>query len=292
MMADNPLFSVLVANYNNGRYLREAIDSVRQQTYPHWQVVIVDDGSTDDSFKIYQELEGDERFKVVLNDRNMGCTFTKKRCIDEADGELCGFLDADDALLPDALEIMVKIHGEKQHSSVVISRHFDCDAQMNVMGESRLLELKEYESYLEHGDYQPEHFVSFKKEKYNLTQGLNPHNWIGDDQELLMLLEEVGDFVVLNAFTYKYRQQPDSMIHKRSDECIYWNARVFHEACLRRGIDPQIAVNYYLDYLKNVRGEAEWLSEERTTQKIYNTKAYRLGKSLLKSLSIFKRKPK
>lgn len=291
-MTEHPLFSVLIANYNDGRYLSEALDSVRQQTYENWQVVIVDDGSTDTSFEIYKALENDARFKVVLNDENRGCTYTKKCCIDLADGELCGFLDADDALLPDALEIMVKIHEEKQHSSVVITRHYDCDAQMNVVGESRLLELKDGESYLEHADYQPEHFVSFKKEKYNLTQGLNPHNRIGDDQELLMLLEEVGDFVVEDAFTYKYRQQPNSMIHKRSDECIYWNARVFHEACLRRGLDPQIAVNYYLDYLKNVRGEAEWLSEERTTKKIYSTKAYRLGKFLLKPLSIFKSKPK
>lgn len=292
MISEHPLFSVLVANYNNGRYLREALDSVWQQTYNNWQVVVVDDGSTDESHDIYKELTSDPRFKVVLNDKNKGCTFTKKRCIDEAEGELCGFLDADDALMPNALEIMVKTHEEKQHSSVVISRHFDCDAQMNVLGESRLLELQKGESYLEHADYQPEHFVSFKKEKYNLTQGLNPGNQIGDDQELLILLEEVGDFVVLNAITYKYRHQSDSMIHKRSDECIYWNARVFHEACLRRGIDPQIAVNYYLNYLKSARGEAEWLSEERTTQKIYSSKAYRLGKSLLKPLSIFKREPR
>lgn len=290
-MTEQPLFSVLIANYNNGHYLREALDSVRQQTYQNWQVVIVDDGSTDNSFEIYKELESDARFKVVLNDENRGCTFTKKRCIDDADGELCGFLDADDALLPNALEVMVETHKKYDDASVVISQHYDCDEMLKVKGESRLLKLKNGESYLTHADFMPEHFVSFKKSKYNLTQGLNPNNRIGDDQELLLLLEEVGDFVVLDEFTYKYRQQPNSMIHKRSDECIYWNARVFHEACLRRGIDPQIAVNYYLDYLKNVRGEAEWLSEERTMKKIYSSKAYRLGKSLLKPLSIFKRKP-
>ena len=291
-MTDHPLFSVLIANYNNGPYLREALDSVRQQTYQNWQVVIVDDGSTDNSFEIYKELEDDARFKVVLNDKNRGCTFTKKHCLDEAEGELCGFLDADDALLPDALEQMVGIHVGNVNISVVTSRYYCCDANMTVKSESKPIVLAAEESYLTHGDFRPAPFISFKKEKYQKTQGLNENNAIGDDQELLLLLEEVGEYASLDAFTYKYRQQPNSMIHKRSDECIYWNARVYHEACLRRGIDPQIAVNYYLDYLKNVRNEAGWLSEERTTQKIYGSKAYRLGKALLKPLSIFKRKSK
>lgn len=290
-MTEQPLFSVLIANYNNGHYLREALDSVRQQTYQNWQVVIVDDGSTDNSFEIYKELESDASYKVVLNDENRGCTFTKKRCIDDADGELCGYLDADDQLLPKALEKMVEIHVRNDNAAVVTSKFYFCDAQMNITDESKPIIPQQGESYLTHADFRPAPFISFKKKKYDLTQGLNPNNKIGDDQELLLLLEEVGDYLVLDEFTYKYRQQPNSMIHQRSDECIYWNARVFHEACLRRGIDPQIAVNYYLNYLKNVRGEAEWLSEERTMKKIYSSKAYRLGKSLLKPLSIFKRKP-
>ena len=48
-----PLFSILVANYNNGRYLQEAIDSILAQTYDNWEVILVDDKSTDDSPVIY-----------------------------------------------------------------------------------------------------------------------------------------------------------------------------------------------------------------------------------------------
>ena len=289
-MSEHPLFSVLVANYNNGRYLREALDSVRQQTYAQWQVVIVDDGSTDNSFEIYKELEGDVRFKVVLNGENRGCTFTKKRCVDEADGELCGYLDADDQLLPEALEKMVEAHVRNDNAAVVTSKFYYCDANMKIMKESEPIIPKDGESYLTHADFRPAPFISFKKKKYDLTQGLNSNNKIGDDQELLLLLEEVGGYLVLDEFTYKYRQQPDSMIHKRSDECIYWNARVFHEACLRRGIDPKIAVNYYLDYLKIVREEASWVAEAATSKKIHASKAYRLGKLLLSPFSWIKGK--
>lgn len=292
MISEHPLFSILVANYNNGHYLREALDSVQQQTYTNWRVVIVDDGSTDESHDVYKKLASNPRFKVVLNDRNMGCTFTKKRCIDIADGELCGFLDADDQLLPKALEKMVEIHAQNGNAAVVTSKFYYCDVKMNITGESKPIVPLAGESYLTHADFRPAPFISFKKAKYDLTQGLNLNNRIGDDQELLLLLEEVGDYVALDEFTYKYRQQPNSMIHQHSDECAYWNARVFHEACLRRGVDPKTAVDYYLNYLKIVREEASWESEAVTSKKIHASKAYRMGKTILSPFSWLKSKKK
>lgn len=59
MMNDNPLFSVLIANYNNGKYLMEAINSVYAQTYTNWEIILVDDASTDNFKEIYKELEKD-----------------------------------------------------------------------------------------------------------------------------------------------------------------------------------------------------------------------------------------
>ena len=56
-MTNQPLFSVLIANYNNGKYLMDAIESVRRQTYTNWEIILVDDGSTDNSHELYKELE-------------------------------------------------------------------------------------------------------------------------------------------------------------------------------------------------------------------------------------------
>ena len=58
-MKSNPLFSVLIANYNNGKYLHEAIASVYAQTYKNWEIILVDDASTDNSRELYKELEKD-----------------------------------------------------------------------------------------------------------------------------------------------------------------------------------------------------------------------------------------
>ena len=60
-MNEKPLFSVLISNYNNGKYLMEAVDSVRKQTYPNWEIVLVDDCSTDNSKELYEDLSALER---------------------------------------------------------------------------------------------------------------------------------------------------------------------------------------------------------------------------------------
>ena len=70
--------SILIANYNNGRYLMDAIDSIRHQSYHNWEIVIVDDHSTDNSVDIYKKLEGDDRIHIFFNSDNMGCGYTKQ----------------------------------------------------------------------------------------------------------------------------------------------------------------------------------------------------------------------
>lgn len=115
-----PLFSILIANYNNGCYLQEAIDSVLAQTYPNWEIVLVDDKSSDDSFEIYKKYKEDKRFHIYFNEENKGCGYTKRRCAELAQGELCGFLDPDDKLTPDALEVMVNEHGARAECSLVL----------------------------------------------------------------------------------------------------------------------------------------------------------------------------
>ena len=98
MKTNQPLFSVLIANYNNGKYLMKAIESVRQQTYVNWEIVLVDDGSTDNSEELYSELEKDERIRIFRNEKNMGCGYTKRRCAELAKGGISVIKDSDDRM--------------------------------------------------------------------------------------------------------------------------------------------------------------------------------------------------
>jgi glycosyltransferase involved in cell wall biosynthesis len=102
-MQFDTLFSILIANYNNGKYLEDALQSIFKQTYENWEIVIVDDASTDESQKVYEIHKNNPKVKLYFNEQNMGCGYTKKRCIDLAIGEICGFLDPDDILDKEAL---------------------------------------------------------------------------------------------------------------------------------------------------------------------------------------------
>ena len=265
------MFSVLIANYNNGQYLQEAIDSVFAQTYKDWEIVIVDDASTDNSRKIYEKYSNDNRFHIYYNEKNKGCTYTKWRLIEECNGELFGFLDADDTLTPEALECMVKAHRDNPDTAIVSSRHYLCDEKMNIQYESRLLQIPDGESYLTNGNFQPEAFVSFKTSFYKKTQGLNKNNPYGDDQELLLLMEEAGEWIVLDKFLYNYRISDKSVSHGADNYiCLYWNIVVYHQACIRRGLDPE-------KYSYKLFQETIVNSRERAIA----SKPYRIGNAIL-----------
>lgn len=250
---NNPLFSVLIANYNNGLYIEEAINSVISQSYTHWEIIIVDDCSTDNSADIYEKYKEDKRIRVYYNEINKGVTYTKWRLIELAKGELCGFLDPDDTILPETLSVMVKAHLSDEEISIVSSRYYNCDENMNIINESGYLRIPEGQSYLTHMDFQPWPFISFKRGKYQQTKGLNPTNKIGDDQELCLLLEEVGKWHTINNITYKYRHKTNSLSNEHLYKCLYWNLIVYHEACVRRGLDPEsISFHNFLEISKRI----------------------------------------
>ena len=93
--------SVVIPNYNYGRYLREAIDSVLSQTHPPHEVIVVDDGSTDDSGAI---LAGYGDAIITVQQQNQGVGAARNNGAQIATGEFLAFLDADDYWAPEKLE--------------------------------------------------------------------------------------------------------------------------------------------------------------------------------------------
>lgn len=103
-----PLVSVVMANYNNARFLPEAIESVLAQTYRNFEFFIVDDGSTDNSSEVIKTyLEKDSRIHYIQNERNLGQSETRNKAIRLAQGEYVAIVDSDDICLPNRLEVQI-----------------------------------------------------------------------------------------------------------------------------------------------------------------------------------------
>lgn len=99
----NELVSVIMPSYNTADYISDSIKSVISQTYQNWELIIVDDCSTDNTDDIVSYFS-DNRIKYMKNKKNMGAAATRNRALREAKGEWIAFLDSDDLWLPNKLE--------------------------------------------------------------------------------------------------------------------------------------------------------------------------------------------
>lgn len=102
-----PKISIIIANYNNARYLNDCLESVRCQTIHNFECIVIDDGSTDESVSIIKKfVHKDSRFKIVQQS-NSGVGIARNVGLDMAHGEYVAFLDSDDCFTSTALESLL-----------------------------------------------------------------------------------------------------------------------------------------------------------------------------------------
>lgn len=103
----NSMISIIMPSYNTANYIEASIESVRHQTYENWELIIVDDCSTDNTDEIVKPLLSDARIRYLKNEKNSGAAISRNRALREAKGKWIAFLDSDDLWLPEKLEKQV-----------------------------------------------------------------------------------------------------------------------------------------------------------------------------------------
>jgi len=96
------LVSIIMPSWNTEKFIAESIQSVINQTYTNWELIIVDDCSNDNSEEVILAYK-DSRIRYIKNDKNLGAALTRNRGLEEANGEWIAFLDSDDLWTPDKL---------------------------------------------------------------------------------------------------------------------------------------------------------------------------------------------
>ncbi len=141
-MQHNSLVSVIVPVFNVAPYLAEALDSVINQTYRNLEIIVVDDGSTDDSGKICDEYAAKDNRIQIVHIKHQGVSVARNTGLDLMKGELVAFLDPDDAYKPEFIDTMVNtMYREKADIVLCGMTIYKTTKRMNTSGKKRILQL-------------------------------------------------------------------------------------------------------------------------------------------------------
>ncbi|MDN3686555.1 glycosyltransferase family 2 protein [Cyclobacterium jeungdonense] len=284
---NEPTLSVIMPVYNGERYLQEAIDSVLKQNFTDFELIAIDDGSTDGSNEILKG-QSDPRIRVLSNGINKGISFTRNRGLDEAKGEFLAWMDCDDLIAPDRFKKQLAFF--KTHPQVGI-----CGTWLTRFDERKSEVSK---SPLEHEAIKA--MLLFKPAIWNAT-AMYRLNWIKEANlsfDPRLAVAEDFDFyweacrklpvANLPESLYYYRDS-DSSIMKRFDgaeERSFSIHKIIYEKSLRElGITPtedqlrihrSIGSTYLFQTYRSYKEAFEWLvylQEKNKIQKIYDSDA-------------------
>lgn len=109
------MVSIIMPSYNTANFISESIESVQAQTYTNWELIIIDDCSTDNTDDVVNPYLSDSRIIYIKNDRNSGAAISRNRALREANGKWIAFLDSDDLWMSEKLEKQIAYMKENDY---------------------------------------------------------------------------------------------------------------------------------------------------------------------------------
>ncbi len=194
--------SVIIPCFNGAPFLRESIESALQQSQPPEQVIVVDDGSTDDSVEIARAISG----VTVIQQENGGASAARNRAMGVASGEFVVFHDADDRLLPDALAIGARELTTRRECGFVhgFSRQIFAD-RPPIEPLPRQLHDASYQRTLEGDTFVPPGCAMFRRAAVEAVGGFRGWLWPTDDYDLYLRVSREAPIHCHNQTVVEYR---------------------------------------------------------------------------------------
>lgn len=256
--------SVIVPVYNTEKYVENTLDSILNQTYKNLEIIVINDGSTDNSKQICEKKALTDNRIIMINTENQGAGAARNLGLSKATGEYISFIDSDDLIVPEYYEVLESMIRENDAdiAECKFVRINNASEKINQIEEERLEFFSREEKLLQLYGIDDKLYINtvimcnklFKKELFQNTGILYPINRIIDDEFIIYhLIYNSNKIVVTNKIMYGYVQSQGSVMRNE-----YPSKRVFDTIDVYDGVydffkDKNIVdLEYYilLRYLK------------------------------------------
>jgi len=203
-----PLVSILMPAYNAEKFISEAIESILNQDHSNWELLILDDGSTDSTLQIVSTFK-DDRIKVFKHEKNLGYLLSCNELFNTAEGKFITFMDADDTCSPNRISACLNEFETDLSLDFLTTDHYRTTAFDKRASEHRI-EI-DYKRYASDPSYYPTiccATIFLKKELLQKVGGYHPffEEIGGEDYHWLFRLSRAGEGKHLSESLYNYRQ--------------------------------------------------------------------------------------
>jgi glycosyltransferase involved in cell wall biosynthesis len=228
--------ALAMSAYNRDPFIATAIQSIIDQSFQDWTLMIVDDASTDQTYAIAGAFEAmDRRINLMRNSENRGCGFTNNRamnaCINGHGVQFVGWVDSDDVLLPTALEKTIEFLRQHPQTDLVYTHYQPIDSMGAPMvgakaapySRDRLLD-----------ECMVTHFHLMRAEAYTEVGGFDPSLQSAVDYDLMLRVSDSHQIDCLPEVLYLYRIHGSSMTLAHPDRHVATGEEVRQRARVRR----------------------------------------------------------
>ncbi len=232
MTIKEPLISVMMPTYNNAKYISQAIESIYAQNYSNMEIIVVDDGSTDNTKEILKQYKDIKYFYT----EHKGIPFARNIALENSKGEYIAFLDSDDYWLPNKLNTQMQYFKEHPDCEIVFTKYENFFENEHIKKSNRAIKEKEFE----------------QRNKYYLVTCLVTKNLFtkcgrfgenfktAEDVEFIHRLSSKGvklKHIITNVF-YMRRLHGNNITLTKTKENINEEFRLF-SAVLRKGLEKK-----------------------------------------------------
>lgn len=240
----SPLVSVLIPAYNCEDYIRTAVMSITAQTYRNLEIIVIDDGSTDSTWKTILDLsKEDERIRPLKNENNLKIVGTLNRGLSESRGVYIARMDGDDFRESESIAEQVA-YLESHLDTVIIGGEIDvCDGSLNVMNH-RSYPHSDKEIRSKMFRYNPFAHPAIMMRKSALQHEAYELNW-AEDYDLYFRLGNIGKFANLKTTVLRLRTHPSSVSQSKVSYQEYLTLYIRIKAIFEYGYTMTIGDKVY-----------------------------------------------